>query len=181
MKNKIIYSCEWDKNKETSWSGTNMSIRKRLDKDFEVMDFDFGIRKPYTFLSKVVNKTLHKKIDLSKHYSKVFKNKYNSNNIIFQFGTTSNVYDKSNKHFVYQDLSWNNVKDLYYKDKETFNVSAYQNIVQNDIDCFTNKQNEFYNHDNVYCLTMGHWLAKYLVDEVHIPQDRVCFCGGGQI
>jgi len=179
MKNKLIYSCEWDRNKETSWSGTNMSIRKRLDKDFEVIDFDYGIRKPYTFLSKVINKILHKKIDLSKHYTKAFKNKYKSNNTVFQFSMTPNVYDKANKHFIYQDLTLNYVKDLYYNNKNIFSISGFNRISENDINKFNDEQNGFYNHENVYCMTMGRWLTKYLVEEVHIPSDRVFFVGGG--
>lgn len=179
MKNKIIYSCEWKRNIETSWSGTNMSIRKRLDKDFEVIDFDYGIRKPYTFLSKAINKILHKKIDLSKHYTKVFKNKYKFNNFIFQFSSTPNIYDKSNKHFIYQDLTMNYVKDLYYNNKNIFSISGFNRIDEKDINKLNEKENEFYNHDNVYCMTMGRWLAKYLIDEVHIQSNRVCFVGGG--
>lgn len=180
-KQKLIYSCEWPRNKETAWSGTDMAVRKRLDQYFDVYDFDYGIKRPYTFMTKVINKVFKKKIDVSKHYTKEFNHKYKDNNIIFQFGEVPLANIKTNKHFIYQDLSWNNVKDLKESDKDIFEISSYGSL--NDFTILKNvaRQNDFYNHDNAYCLTMGKWLAKYFIENLHIPQDRVCFVGGGLI
>lgn len=61
MKQKFIYSCEWKKNKETSWSGTNQAVCSRLHKDFDVIDFDFGLRKPFALTAKVIKKLTRKK------------------------------------------------------------------------------------------------------------------------
>lgn len=176
---KLIYSCEWPRDKETAWSGTDMAVRKRLDSYFEVVDFDYGIKRPYTFMTKVMNKAFNKKIDVSKHYTKEFNHKYGGNNIIFQFGEVPFATNNSNKHFIYQDLSWNNVKDLKETDKDIFEISSYNSFNDSVISKNVERQNSFYSKDNVYCLTMGKWLAKYFVEKLHLPADRVCFVGGG--
>ena len=177
MKN-MIFACEWARNKETSWSGTNMAVRTRLEKDFNVIDFDYGIRKPYGFMAKVMQKAFHKNIDVTSHYSKVFAKKYKGNNVIFQFGEMPDAYDPSNKHFLYQDLSWANVKRMMDNESDIFKVSNYERYDSNAINQFSDRQNAFLRKDNVYCLTMGQWLTKFFVEELHLPKERVCVVGG---
>lgn len=157
-----------------------MAIRKQLEKKFDVVDFDYGIRRFYTLLNKCFCKLMKRTFDFSNFYTHIFARKYKGENIIFQYSETPFVYSGKNKHFIYQDLSWNIAKDLKELNYKIFKISSFRQFDECTIKDNIKKQNLFYSHDNVYCMTMSKWLAKYLVENMHLPSERVCYVGGGE-
>lgn len=39
-KDRLLFSCSWEKNREVSWSGTHNSLFKSLQKYFDICDLD---------------------------------------------------------------------------------------------------------------------------------------------
>ena len=51
---KLLFSLQWHANKLSSWSGSYYSIYKQISKSYDLVEFDYGIRKPYTFINKLI-------------------------------------------------------------------------------------------------------------------------------
>ncbi len=174
---KIIFCCQWAYDKENSWSGTNMAVRKRLNQYFDVLDFDYGVRQPYAFFSKINDKIFKNKIDTFNHYNNQFKKKYGDGNVVFQFGDLPNY--EGNIRFVYQDLTMGYIRYLCNNNKFVFEHSSFQHLPKNEIDILAERQDILYTQKDVHFFTMSHWLAKWLVDDYKLPKEKVDFVGGG--
>lgn len=179
MKKELIYSCAWQKDKINSWSGTHMAIRSRLDKFYNIKDFDWGEKTLENKIQRICSKFLKEYVDMNCFYTKKFTKRFGNNNIIFCYDNTPLNYSKSNIYFVYQDFTWHFFNHIYDTRKDLWNINFHDNFQKKRMDKLINKQNEFYFQSNVHCLTMSKWLYNYYIENMNIPANRVHYVGGG--
>lgn len=181
-KEKLLFICEWARNRETSWSGTNYSIYKALSKYYELEDINISpLKSPVEFCKKALQKVFKTKRDFNyansiKHIKKFKKRYKNGVYKSFQFGECP--FQENMSSYVYQDLSALNVKDMYENEKEVFAVSGYQDIKENAIYKRAALQKEFYKSCKTV-FTMSHWLREYLINKCGLDNKKVIFTGGG--
>lgn len=183
---KILYACEWNKNKESTWSGTTYSLLKALEKKAVVEEINLSLGLPIKIVNKILGiRIISGKITfvntLNTFTSIFFQKKIekfdnkNKNDIIIQIGD----YGKcKNSTYIYQDLSIDSL--IYFKDKnpDYFKYSGYQNISDYQLTKRRNKQNDIYKN-SLGIFTMSKWLAKNLVDYTGLPKEKVHWVGGG--
>jgi glycosyltransferase involved in cell wall biosynthesis len=179
---KLIFVCEWAKDRETSWSGTNNSIFQRLRNDYDLIDFDIGIRKQYTFVTKACQKlkliSQKKAFSLRQnHFGRKLARDYSYDIPCFEFG--EHPHNEKRLSFCYQDLSILYVKHMKEKLPDIYKVSNYENIQEDFLDYWVENQRKFYQNPNTIVFTMGEWLRKWLISERLIDPSRVFTVGGG--
>lgn len=180
-KQKLIFSCKWERNKRVSWSGTHFSIYKQLAKYFDVINFDYGIRKPYSFVNAINRKIFGLSTNgcnLEEHYinkmrEKFSKGSYNS----FQFSQCPN---QDNIHsYIYIDLCFGVLKELALSNPTIFNISGFSGLKIEEITNLEKKQSVFLKQHVKKIFTMGIWLKKWLIAHYSIPDEKVIAVGAG--
>ena len=156
-----------------------MNVRKRLEKYYDVDDFDWGESLFYNKVQRLFKHFFNIYIDFNAYLTKKFHDKYGYNNIIFAYDNTPLNYSKNNIYFVYQDFTWHFLNHIFETNKKLWNVNFKDDFQMVRMKKLLKNQNEFYKNDNVHCLTMSRWLAKYLVEKQSIPENRVHYVGGG--
>lgn len=188
MKNnlEILYCAEWAKDRERSWSGTTYGLGQALSAHFQLRDFDLPNCSESLFFrlnNRVRNYLGIRDFELSKMRMQQSEcNKHSSDfkkAAIFQFSEVPAV-ENGETHYIYQDLPvewlWNCRND----NPELFKYtgSYYQNISTSAFKARLRLQRQFYN-DCRGVFTMGNWLAKYLVQECGLPNEKIHHVGGG--
>ena len=182
--NQLFFCVQWHKNKATSWSGTHYSVFKELSKRYDLVEYDYGIKKPYTFLTKLIyDKILHKystssisSDKINKHYYNQIKKVINKNNLnkSFQFKLYPNI---DNVHsYVYVDCLYCYLKYIYDNDIEAF---KYWDDDISKVEKELKHEEELLNKDNVTIFTMSRCLHDYLINIKKLSHNKVFFVGGG--
>lgn len=180
--NELVFACEWYYNRKKSWSGTHLSIFNALKKYFEVTDFNMGsgfLSTAIEILSRragfPLQLTKSKRERMNVKAQKRFANK---NTSIFQFGDMPDVVGCNS--FIYQDLNWLYLEKLYRNNPSEFQYSGFNRYHIDRICSNAMRQEEFYHKQNCAAiLTMGHWYENFLVNECHLPREKVYHIGGG--
>lgn len=188
MKNnlELLYCAEWAKDRERSWSGTTYGLRQALCAHFQLRDFDLSNCSESLFFrlnNRVRNYLGIRDFELTKMRMQQSEcNKHSSDfkkAAIFQFSEVPAV-ENGESHYIYQDLPvewlWNCRND----NPELFKYtgSYYQNISTSAFKARLRLQRQFYS-DCRGVFTMGNWLAKYLVQECGLPNEKIHHVGGG--
>lgn len=185
---KIIFACQWGKNKKRAWSGTYYGLYTALQNYYDIENFDLSYSNykynPIIAFNYIKEKALRQTcfydfgIGRLKAFNKVAVTKFshNQDEIIVQFGECPNV--PGIKSFVYQDLHVGYVKKMYNYMPEIFKISGYQHLRKKAIYRREKVQRDFYsNVTGIF--TMGKWLEKELIEVYGMPKDRVFHVGGG--
>lgn len=181
-KKSLLFVCDWGKERESSWSGTDYAIYSRMEKEYNLIDIDTGYRSFYVFYKKVIRylkliSASKEMIDVQKHFGKKILEKYDSSIPSFQFGNFP--YESNRFSFCYQDLSIEYVRQMKILNPSLFDVSGYKELNANDLDKLAEQQRKYYSNNKTICFTMGHWLHDWLINELKIPEERVIYVGGG--
>lgn len=180
MESKIIFSCPWQRNKETSWSGTHRAVYNRIQNYYPIMDFDWGDNQPYTFVSKIFGKLTKKNqlLNIAKHFNKRIEKKLKGSQYdSLQFSFVPDLPNVNS--FVYMDLCYPYILQRKKTRPEVFLHSSWQKYSDSELVLLSEKTEEFFSHPNVHVLARGHWYADWLVDSKLLPKDRVHQVGGG--
>lgn len=180
MDKKLFYVTSWNKNKESTWSGTTYSLYKALTHYFNVIDVPVPVEKP-SLIYKIFKKMGFSKNDLGLHFFKKQRhaaneilNKYKGPHLIFQFFELFN--DSSlNKTCIYIDAPVCVLKNL-----ERDSPTIYYNLFVNDANALSirnNSQMGYFNSCSAI-FTMGKWIRKALIGE-GINPEKIVHVGGG--
>lgn len=183
---RIIYACEWNKNKETTWSGTTYSLLKSIQNKAVVENLDLSLSLPIKLIDKalgirIINGRISFINTLNTFKAYFFQKKINSklkdNNVdvILQIGD----YGKcKNNSYIYQDLSVDSL--IYFRNNfpKLFNYSGYENISDKQLNKRSKQQLEIYKNSKGI-LTMSKWLANNLIEYTGIPKEKVHWVGAG--
>lgn len=185
---KLGFICKWEKEKENTWSGTAYGLYKELSRIYDIYDIDSGSTiKDFGSLACKIKYKIDSLIgksgmtDMNLFQIKtvrplIRKQLKEKNTPIFMFEEI--LDDFQGKQFIYQDLNAGYVKKMFDTDPELFSVSGYQNCSRKSIYKRAKIQDAFYNRvDKIF--TMGKWLERSLVEESHVPADKVIHVGGG--
>lgn len=180
---KIYYIVDWGKDKERSWSGTNLGIYKALKKITNVDDINIYRDTHKSIITKLFNKISHKSNDFGlahiKKSRKLVENYISKKGKapIFQFAEI--IYDELGMPtYIYQDLSVAYVKFMSDSDPSIFQLSGFGNIDKRFINNRYQLQMDYYNHCKGI-FTMGKWLEKDLIERCGISASKVHHIGGG--
>lgn len=175
---KLFFACEWARERDKSWSGTNLALFNELSKHFQLVDFNINGKslkdKWYRFMFMFdMGKAKHK------HCNKEFIRRFeNIDAPIFQFTDYPNIDGADS--FIYQDLSVCVLKELRENCKEAYKVSGFQNFSKYALNKREKIQSDFYFGKNCAGIfTMGKWLAKELIEKNKAPANKVYHVGGG--
>lgn len=180
-KPSLIFSCSWGRNKETSWSGTDFQILNELSKTFRITNYDYGIRKPFTFFNKIkerIFKNSKTGWDLEEHYVERMKHKFSKGTYnAFQFSQCPNQ-DNINS-FLYIDLCFGVIQQLAISNPEIFHITDYSQMTSQTLFKFETKQANFYKNHAKLIFTMGNWLKKWIIEHYSLSDKKVIAVGAG--
>lgn len=182
---KLVFACDWYYDRRKSWSGTHLSIFNALKREFDVEDFDMGLktffRTGLEVLSNKVGLPLHLSAKRQKKMQTVADKKFSgSNTNIFQFGAQPDIAGV--KSFVYQDLNFPYLEKLCCNDPTVFASSGFARFSLDEIKTHAENQIRFYKKENcARILAMGHWYRDFLLSDPSIPSEKVRYIGGGAI
>lgn len=182
---KIIFICQWDGNKEKTWSGTTYSLLKALRKYNDVIEIDMSLNKAEIFILRAFSVRFSKSgikcnFDFSpltiKYKNMKLKRKLKAYGnmpklCIGDFGIIKDT-------FYYADLTIDtllNLRKQYSDIKEYINFSY---VPESRMIKRRNSQMEYFNIVNGI-FTMGHWLRDSLIEESGINKEKVFQVGGG--
>lgn len=188
MSNKLLFVCQWGKDRRKSWSGTHYGIFNALQEYVNLENVDIGMYNGTVYslvekAQKAICKILHLKKDFDcaalHHYQKVLRRKYFYNSkgkwTAIQFAECpqqNNILS-----YYYQDLSASIIKLLYEKDNDMFGYSGFSRVSPKSIYKRTQMQEGAYKSAaGIFC--MGKWFQKYLIEN-GIPANKVHFVGAG--
>lgn len=178
--NELIFCCPWSKDRETSWSGTHLAVYSELSKFYNLIDFDYGNAKPFTFFSKVILKKVLKssyyRTAICRHYTTKLQHhikgkKIKCFNMFNLFPNIDNAY-----HFIYVDLVQSYLKKLSTNDPLGFQASEAR---LNEVEYFSKKDDEILKKNNFTIFTMSHYLRDFLITDKNLDPSRVIYTGGG--
>lgn len=178
---ELLFICDWNKNREISWSGTHLQIFNQLKKKYDIIDFDISMNNHsmysyYENLKKLIKKFFKIKDDLSYakflHYEKKINKEY-SNIISFSFGYIP--ISKNIKSFTYIDLSVSCILDF---DTSALINSGFSSISNKYLLKFQNRELNHLKNGN-YIFTMGNWVANILKEKYPEFKDKIISVGGG--
>jgi glycosyltransferase involved in cell wall biosynthesis len=181
---RMIYSTRWAKPRESTWSGTTWHLRQALAKRFEIEDFEIPeLHGPALFVHSAVTHMGHRDLDLTtiRNGDRAFRRSVQTRpgDVVLQFDECPMPEGgREVLHYVYQD---NCVEYLYRALEEgTQDVEwlGLRGTRLADVRRRLESQREFYGRC-AGVLTMGRWLADYLVDECGLPREKVHHVGGG--
>ena len=178
MKN-ITFVCNWNKNREKSWSGTHLSLYRALSQYYDLIDIDLHVENKniiYRFLKKIGLMKDDLGIGILKKKNKTFVS--NPQYPILQFFDCP--YDFNNMQFIYQDLYYGYLVNLFNQNPYIFKISGFQNCDIKKLKKRAFCQKKYFLSNNCAGIfTMGKWLANELVQNYGIPSVKVHHVGGG--
>lgn len=183
QKQKIIFACQWYKDRKRTWSGTAWALYHALQDNFEVEDFvikeklSSKIRR--RILLKIKGRTYasNMKLNLIRDTNRRFRREYgDSEEVVFQFMECPSTTYTHN--YVYQDLCIEYIPVLRESNPKAFSYSEFQTVDEKELAERIQIQKKFYQHCKGI-FTMSHWLADFLVQECGISVDKVHAVGGG--
>lgn len=182
---RMIYSTRWAKPREGTWSGTTWHLRQALAKRFEIEDFEIPeLHGPALFAHRVATHMGHRDLDLAtiRNGNREFRRSVRTRpgDVVLQFDECPMPEGGrwGALHYVYQD---NCVEYLYRALEEGIQDVEWLGLRGTrlaDVRRRLESQREFYGRC-AGILTMGRWLADYLVDECGLPREKVHHVGGG--
>lgn len=181
---KLIYVCTWDKNKETTFSGTTYFLFNALKKKIKVEDYDVKLN----FIEKVINKLSSIRLVKGRFvfiklfnvfenyiYQKKMDKIEKGNNKVFQVGSFG-VCDSP--FYTYQDLSIDSL--LYFRKNkpDLFKYSGFSHVPIKMLERMNIRQKKLYDKAE-YLFTMSEWLRDNLISYTGIDERKVYAVGAG--
>jgi glycosyltransferase involved in cell wall biosynthesis len=170
VKNKSQIS--WD------WSGSVNGVENALKKKHDVIEYRF-----FWDISMKIHKLLQKMhlipYDFETYNLVHINKKVNINNFQFPIIQFDEFPNNSYLHsYIYQDLSVMYINKIALENSREFLYSGFGKIKISAIKKRMEVQRDFYN--NAYGIfTMSHWLYNYLLNEQIVPEEKLCYVGGG--
>lgn len=178
--NELIFTCNWGPDPEKAWSGTSIGLYKELAKYYKIEKMDINIRIPSLILFRCLEKLGLGRFDMiyMKHYSKVFKKKFQGSDYrkVFQFDECPDAQNA--KSFLFLDLSVSFLLDVFENHSELVPYCGLENLSVKYLRKRSKAQKDFFKHTEAI-FTMGEWLRDYLIDTEGVPADKVYAVGGG--
>lgn len=180
---KFVYVCTWDKNKETTFSGTTFFLFEALKNKVDIQDYNVSLNKVQKLINKIFSIRLVKgRIKFIKLFNSfenyVYQKKVNKikdDVKLLQIGS----YGVSDKCFyTYQDLSIDSL--IYFKENkpDLFKYSGFNDVSLRNLEKINIRQKNIY--DNAKCLfTMSEWLRDNLINYTGINANKVYTVGAG--
>ena len=185
---KINYVCYWEKFKERSWSGTNFSLFKALEKNYctQMVDCGYQLNIMEKILLKLnsISKSDNNELGFFNQFGYLHRiipqvkisNRLNDlQNIVIQIG---DIKKFESPYYIYQDLSIDALIKIKKENPEAFYYSGYSEINTKSFNRRNNFQKKIYeNATGVF--TMSEWLKNDLVNNSMLPEEKVHHVGAG--
>lgn len=181
---KLLFVCNWEKDKKNTWSGTPYHLREALANYFEIVDCDVSLNYFEKVISKLLSFRVTKKgiisvgwvlnpvytLIMKKKAKKIIK-KY-SGKYVLEIGDFYAANTK--KIFSYQDLNVLKLYDIFIDNNELFQFTGYTGTLI-DLKKRVNHCNKFYN-SATECFFMNQWMCEYTSKKI----DNKCqYVGAG--
>lgn len=182
MIEKIYYLVDWIFPKKATWSGTPFGVLNALEKKIKVVDVDINNKKG-TRLERGIVKRIERLPDMSLAlvlYNRIKHRIHNKEKkIILQLSEVI-FNDKYTKTYIYHDLTYKYLYDLYKNNRETFNYSGNKGRACSFMMNLRSRYEMYYHKKKCSCVfCMGKWLYNILIEKYNYSPDKVCHVGGG--
>lgn len=180
---KLIYVCTWDKNRETTFSGTTFFLFEALKKKISIKDYDVSLNKFQKLINKVSSiRLVNGKVKFIKLFNSfenyIYQkkvNKISDDANLLQVGS----YGLSDKcSYTYQDLSIDSL--IYFKKNkpDLYKYSGFNDVSLERLELVNKRQKNIYNNSK-YLFTMSEWLRENLINYTGIHESKVYAVGAG--
>lgn len=167
-------------NKETTWSGTPLSLYNALCNYYNIVECDLSKLTFNSFARKVYSRISNKTFALGEfkinsfYINKVFS-KYNRIPAIrFEEGLSRDNVSS----YIYQDLCVDYLDKMRRNDPELYAVSGFAHLESKMLS--KRLENQRLNYKNsAGIFTMGRWLQKYIIENYDVDKNKVHHIGGG--
>jgi len=179
------FICEWEKEREKSWSGTHFSLYKNLNSYNEIVDYSLSFnffQKLFMNLIKLIYILVNKKgfrkyeiLFLEKRLSKLLSKTDSTINFMFEDYLNQNLSNS----YIYIDLSVSYLYKMYLDKNELLKYTPLkQNVAKSELSFRVDHSKKFESNCKAI-FTMSKWLAEFLKEQDHIEKGKVHFVGGG--
>ncbi len=131
----FYFLANWDKDKQSTWSGTCFGLFSALQKRLAVTDCNISDNGLPVLFHKILRRLGLEAHDFDMRLMERQRRKArcmvgDAQSVVFQFGEI--LFDTGKRRtFVYQDMSADSVRHLYETSPEVFSVSGFQSL-END-------------------------------------------------
>lgn len=176
---KLVYICQWGKNREKAWSGTYLSLYNALNRYYSLMDYEI-----YSSFWTQLRTYIYKKWGFFKYdffYSDIVKFNHSKKAkalcdvCTLQFSELE--LNESVHSYIYQDMNIHFIKNCILNDenlKNYFRKDVSTAILEKRL----RKQAEYYQKCNGI-FVMGDWLKQYMINNMHIDASKIHSVGAG--
>lgn len=172
---RLIFCAEWGRNREQSWSGTYYGLRTGLSRIFEVNDVDLepviGFRDKVRSVRRHIGTWDLDLAHMRRQQRAVDAMALPAGVPYLQFGEVPAVR-AGERHYIYQDLAVEWLWRCRRRDPETFARTGFSGASEAAFRRRVASQRAFY-CDCAGILTMGRWMADFLVGECGLPASKV--------
>lgn len=178
----FYFLANWDKDKQSTWSGTCFGLFSALQKRLAVTDCNISDNGLPVLFHKILRRLGLEAHDFDMRLMERQRRKARrmvgaAQSVVFQFGEI--LFDTGKRRtFVYQDMSADSVRHLYETSPEVFSVSGFQFLENDAMQRRADFQNKYYQSCSGI-FTMGRWFAEDLVGRLGVPEAKVHHVGGG--
>lgn len=168
----LVYVARWnERDEKNTWSGTTYSLYNALTKKQNIQRVDaLNPNLINKLFYKIQGTTFDFDVDFSCRVSEKIKANVSSKDEVIQIGDLVEL-----PSYIYQDMSFSVLDDLYKHDPTTFRYSGFK--IRND-KSFQKRmafQEKIY-ASNTIILSMSHWFKKFLNSQ---GKQNVYYVGGG--
>lgn len=182
---KLIFSCQWGKDKKKSWSGTHWALYETLLRHFDIIDNNLGywhtrniLDKAFWLAEKIICRL--QLISVSKLWWHIIKKKYmkkfdSVNAPIFAFTEYPDL--KERKQYIFLDLHVGYLKKILKDEPELYSICGFR-FTEKYVKLRELKQEEYLRRATAI-FTMGKWLKEEIHKDYGIPNEQIFAVGGG--
>lgn len=177
--------CAWNKNRETTWSGTTFSLYKALRKKTSIIECDVSLNDVQQKCAKIAEYRIYDKKICKNRINNSFKRKiyegkikrmmFEKDDIVLEIGEYGITPVST---YIYQDLSIDSL--IYFREEkpQLYKYSGFEDVKLEDLLKRSQQQHEFYkNSKGIF--TMSKWLADNLINYSNIDKEKVNYVGAG--
>lgn len=178
---KLIYICQYGKNKERAWSGTYYKVYKELSELFPTEEMDLKVSLATRLrlkLSKMIPFFSYDFMfgDIKKYVKLMDEKTKDKNCCTFQYFETPS---RNNVHsYIYQDMCVEYLDNNILSRPKLRALYPFKRFSKKVIESRKKGQREFYS-TCAGVFTMGKWLADYMVNVMGIPAEKIHCVGAG--
>lgn len=169
LKPTLLFLCNWQKDKPSTWSGTPYSLLQQLKRHFDIIDVNVSLN----ILEKIWCKVFSYKIEnkkliktgwvLNEKINRLFEKKAKKalkkykTDFVLEIGDF--YAEPQRRIYTYQDFNVLYLKEIYETDPKLFSLTGYSGT-HKDIEKREIRAKKFY-HNATGIFFMGNWILDY--------------------